>query len=293
MLLLASLSCICNFLVQFADAIIKSFNLSLQVGDAFLLIRDGSLKVRSLIRQNLGFVLSLVKLGIAIILLQLDNKFINELDDLLEASLASTQCNFQEIHTRISALTQSAQHIQGLGCHCLGADRDLQQAGAASWQSLFEQLKSIVIIQDLDGVCQGQQLLTLHFLVCCPLLLLVCTVHIQICEELLALSQVFLGVFQVICHLCNFYAQLPNTGHLGLNGGLEGIDLLVLGRLQFLKSCNCSILISCALCEVSHHFIVHGLQNAHNLSTCWGVTSLCRQERCEHLTVDIAHVHVD
>ena len=99
-----------------------------------------------------------------------------------------------------------------------------------------EELEGVVIVENPDGVGQSQELLTLHLLVCCPLLLLVLVIDVQFGKEFLALLQILLRVIELVAHLGNLDGNLANARHLLLDGLHEGVDFLDASRLQLLCS---------------------------------------------------------
>ena len=99
-----------------------------------------------------------------------------------------------------------------------------------------EELEGVVIVENPDGVGQSQELLTLHLLVCSPLLLLVLVIDVQFGKEFLALLQILLRVIELVAHLGNLDGNLANARHLLLDGLHEGVDFLDASRLQLLCS---------------------------------------------------------
>jgi hypothetical protein len=76
---------------------------------------------------------------------------------------------------------------QGLLTHGISADLDLQEAGC-SWESFLEQLKGIVVVQNVDGVRQGEQLLGLSLADLGPLFLLGGAGLLQLSQELFVVN---------------------------------------------------------------------------------------------------------
>merc|ERR1719503_247028 len=212
-LLLALLGCLSDGLVQGTDAIAKGINLLLQSEDALLGICNGLLQVRDSALSCLLLVLSLVKLSLAVfllafiinlLLLQLSGEIIDELDDLLEAGLLALHCQGNEIKLGVpGSLLGSAQQSKSLVGHVLLGNLLLQEAGG-TWQSLLEELKGIVIVEDLDGVLQGSEFLATHLHVLIEELLLLGAVLLQVLDELLVLQESLTGVAEVVLHLDNF-----------------------------------------------------------------------------------------
>merc|ERR1719506_3683659 len=78
-----------------------------------------------------------------------------------------------------------------------GLARDLHLHEGRRWQGLFKEVQRIIIIQDLDRVCQSQQLISTHLVVGLLLCLLGLAILCDINEELLVSLKVFCSVSQV------------------------------------------------------------------------------------------------
>ena len=63
----------------------------------------------------------------------------------------------------MSAAMNPLEKCKSLLLDSLVADLELHEAGADTWEILLGQFKSVIIVEDLGGLCQRQQLLTLHF----------------------------------------------------------------------------------------------------------------------------------
>ena len=95
-----------------------------------------------------------------------------------------------------------------------------------------EELEGVVIVENPDGVGQSQELLTLHLLVCSPLLLLVLVIDVQFGKEFLALLQILLRVIELVAHLGNLDGNLANARHLLLDGLHEASISLMLAAFN-------------------------------------------------------------
>mmetsp|Transcript_5129 Transcript_5129/g.11414 ORF Transcript_5129/g.11414 Transcript_5129/m.11414 type:complete len:226 (-) Transcript_5129:106-783(-) len=179
----------------------------------------------------------------------------------------------------------------GEGCLALlpRVGRDLHQAWA--WQRLLEQLQGIVIIQDLDSLCDGDHLLASELRDLFPLLLLAIAVLLQIRQKLLVLIQGFLGVLQVMAHFRDLDRQLSTPLCLCLDGLGVGSNLLLLCFHQ----CGCILLglfLRCGdVLQVLLHTILDLLQHTNNLATLWDIALTGRrlQEGHDHVPLGGAH----
>jgi len=70
----------------------------------------------------------------------------------------------------------------------------LHEAGAGTWEGLLEQLKSIIIVEHLDGVCKCKQLLGAKLANFSPLLLFGGAVLLEVCQELLVIKESVFGI---------------------------------------------------------------------------------------------------
>merc|ERR1719203_1400447 len=105
---------------------------------------------------------------------------------------------------------------QGSGPQCGCTHFDLHETGARTWKSFFEQLQCIIVIQNLDRVCQCDQLIGTSFRACLPLRSLRCATTPKLCKKLLIGRQCFLSVTSIVFHLCQGHAKLPLFGELRL-----------------------------------------------------------------------------
>ena len=115
---------------------------------------------------NLGFAPFLLLVILSLIFLELGGDLIDELDDFLETRLATTESHLNQIHTGIGTAAVVLQGVECLVHDCLLGDLDLQETAGTCWESLLEELKCIVIVEELDSVGQCKELLALHLLVC-------------------------------------------------------------------------------------------------------------------------------
>jgi len=107
-------------------------------------------------------------LVVLLLLLQLGDHVVDHLDDLVELALAqclpAAQRGHEELDANLVLLRNRGQHPADLAeralAHGLVADGDLQEAGARAGQGLLEEVEGVVVVEDLDGVGQGDELLT-------------------------------------------------------------------------------------------------------------------------------------
>merc|ERR1719478_652240 len=165
-LLLPQLCRLCHRLVKRLDGVLKRFDLALERRDGPLLICDRLLEIRNVLLQGLLLVICCVELCQAVLLLRVVvrlffreqcNKLVDHLDDLIEAHLLAPQREGQEVEARVVALRGLESGKRPLPNLARGYPH-LQEAGGGGGQRFLKQLERVVVVQDLDGVCQSYEL---------------------------------------------------------------------------------------------------------------------------------------
>merc|ERR1719199_1036504 len=123
-------------------------------------------------------------------------------------------------------------------------DLNLQETAGSTRESLLEKFKSIVVIQDLDGICKCKHFHLHHLLVFGPFFLLRLAIDLQICKELLALLEILLSVLQIILLLSSLHCNLANASSLCFDGLGQSINFLCFcchKAFKFLNGCGLSV----------------------------------------------------
>mmetsp|Transcript_142445 Transcript_142445/g.455317 ORF Transcript_142445/g.455317 Transcript_142445/m.455317 type:complete len:356 (-) Transcript_142445:159-1226(-) len=160
--------------------------------------------------------------------------------------------------------------------HCLLAlgregALNLDEAHACARQRFLEKIQSIVIIEDLDGVRQGNDLLRPHlhlFLVDACLRGTICF-HSR--EEFLVLIQRLGAVAEVVLHLRDLHAKRADPPEFLLDGLRHSGDLLLLGSHQLLVGLDGTRLGGHRLLLLREHLVLDRLQDARDIATLRGV----------------------
>merc|ERR1740115_201297 len=136
----------------------------------------------------------------------------------------------------------------------------------------------IIVVQNLDGVCQCHKLFSPIGLNGIPFLLLRCAGFVHIRKELFVLHQRLLGVFKVICHFCIFDSNGSNSLQLCLDRLVQCRDLLSLSSHQLIVILDGSILSVSSHLEICANFVAHLFQDADDLTSLRCVLLSAREE---------------
>merc|ERR1712070_548033 len=170
----------------------------------------------------------------------------NASSHLREQASASSHDTLNLVNGLVPSATAIVRVGRARGPHCnwsrqpLG-DPFLQEAGSTR-QGLLEELESVVIIEDRDGVLQGGELLVAHLHVLIEKRLLLGAVLLQVLDELLVLQESLTGVTEVVLHLDDLHTKFASALELGLNVLASSLGLLRGGN-------------------VGAHLITHGLED--------------------------------
>mmetsp|Transcript_50375 Transcript_50375/g.107923 ORF Transcript_50375/g.107923 Transcript_50375/m.107923 type:complete len:476 (-) Transcript_50375:133-1560(-) len=293
-------------LVQRFDPCLQSLDLLGQCGDAILRNRDGSLRIGEGMLKALLLVVSQIELCTAVLfllivihllLLQVRHHAINHGDDLLKTGLLAMERHHEELEaaavTSRHTLHCVPRHHQGTHLPRAHAPTPhLHEAGSGSWQSLLEEVKGVVIIQNLDCLCQGGELIGARLHPDVPLRGLCSAALIEICEELFVLKERLLCGREVILHLLDCNAQLADLLGLLLDGSGEGRQLLLLGGHECFVGGDGALLRGSFLREALCHLIAQLLQDSGDLAALRRVfvALLAREEGQETLPVHVGHL---
>mmetsp|Transcript_142456 Transcript_142456/g.455376 ORF Transcript_142456/g.455376 Transcript_142456/m.455376 type:complete len:480 (-) Transcript_142456:425-1864(-) len=282
---LANLGGLCDGLVQLGDALQEGRDLLRRGRDALLRLSDEGLEIRQGSLQGLLLVVRLIELDTAVLLfafiinlffLQGHDELIDHRNNLLEADLLAAQSE----HDDVNAMAALAHlHMPADLCehgHCLLAlgregALNLDEAHACARQRFLEKIQSIVIIEDLDGVRQGNDLLRPHlhlFLVDACLRGTICF-HSR--EEFLVLIQRLGAVAEVVLHLRDLHAKRADPPEFLLDGLRQSRNLLLLGGHQLLVGFDGSRLGGHRLLLLREHLVLDRLQDARDFAVLRGV----------------------
>mmetsp|Transcript_23931 Transcript_23931/g.65209 ORF Transcript_23931/g.65209 Transcript_23931/m.65209 type:complete len:404 (+) Transcript_23931:823-2034(+) len=304
MLGLAVLRCFCDLGVQVLDALFQGCDLIGKSRDCALGVFDGLSQIRCsqvklllgvLVLVQLGFTIRLLLVIACLLLAEQCHHVVNHGNNLLKAHLLPLQGKNQEVQAGVGDLGMGPllgdEGVQRLLPDLPAACPGLKQRRAR--QGLLEDLQGIVIVDNLDGLCDGQELVRAGLLNDLPLLLLLGAVLVKVCQELLVLHQRLCGVIQVLLQGLNLNAGLPVSPQLGLYRLRVALDLLFFGGGHGGVVRLCFVLLCLDRCELLFHRVLHLLQDSDDLPTLRHVSLPLREEGCEHVTVGRAQLHVD
>merc|ERR1719265_1917981 len=283
MLLFALLSGICYRLVQGFDGSCQSRNLLHERADGVsefselgISLSKLSLGGSLLVCSFLDFIFAVRFLLFILLLLlpQKDNHVINHFLHFIKASSRlqlelGSQGVQHKIEVHIFRLScNSSQDRLCLACAgglCVSLLQEPNRLHEGAWESLLEDIKGIVVIQDADGLADRGNLHVAHLGTLCHLLLLGRAITLQSCKEFLSVCSFLICIFKSILGLHHRDSKLSCASHLRLDRLSGHLDFLLLGSFKISISSNCLLLISNRFLEFSLHVVLHGLQNANNL----------------------------
>merc|ERR1719463_667296 len=138
--------------------------------------------------------------------------------------------------------------------------------GLAQREGLLEQVKRVVVVQDLDGLANSGDLLRAHRLALGPLLLLLRALHAEVGQESLRLLHLRRGVLDVVGGRRNGDRELAAPDRLRLDGLRRRGDLRLLRRRELLEARRRRLLGGHCALQVAGHLVLHGLEHAHDLT---------------------------
>mmetsp|Transcript_50378 Transcript_50378/g.107937 ORF Transcript_50378/g.107937 Transcript_50378/m.107937 type:complete len:479 (-) Transcript_50378:133-1569(-) len=296
-------------LVQCLDTCLHGIDICSKCSNAILRTGDGGLCIRERALEALLLVISGVKLHTAVLLLvvvihllllEILHHAINHGSNLLETSLLAVQRHHQEVETAAITSPRAGQSPCGAPCHHQGAHPlragtlapDLHEADAGGRQGLLKELQSVIIVENLNGLGQGGELVGAHLHPLIPLRGLRSAALLELCLELLVLEQRRLCAGEAVLHLLNCNTQLAHLLSLLLDGLDESVHFLLLGGHERLVGSDGSLLRGGGLREALPHLIAQLLQDPGDLPALRGVSValLARKEGKETLPVQIRHL---
>merc|ERR1719353_681981 len=138
--------------------------------------------------------------------------------------------------------------------------------GLAEREGLLEEVKRVVVVQDLDGLANSGDLLRAHRLALGPLLLLQSALRTEVGEERLRLLHLRRGVLDVVGGRRNRDRELAAPDRLRLDGLRRRGDLRLLRRRELLEARRRRLLGRHGALQVAGHLVLHGLEHAHDLA---------------------------
>merc|ERR1719353_556626 len=282
---LARLRSLSDRLVERNDAILQRLDLLLQRRDAALHLLDGHRQTLQLVlqvdllqlrRPELRLAPLLLCVVVLLLLAEQHHHVVDHLEHLVEAHLLALESKLDEaqllrvvlyrgLHRRESILANAS-----LGAHLEKCRRR---------KRLLEQIQRIVIVQDLDRLLDGHELLRarLHPRVVvrtrCRAALL------QLRKELRILAQRFLCVLEVVLQVDNLHRHLAVLLQLHLDRLSRGRNFLLLRSDQRFEISDGSILRLRDVAQLLLHVLQELLQDADDLARTRRVTGLRRSRQ--------------
>merc|ERR1719395_357828 len=268
-----------DLLLQLRDLLRRRGALRRGLLDERLARGDGLLGV-FLLRAALFQVLVAERLRRIVVSLLLLEDFLHTIDHrkhLREVNLLRLQADFKQFELRRVRRTL-ARHR---GNHTANAGDDgrrrslLQQAelprGSGGChrfkgQGLLEEVQRVVIVQDLDRLADGGDLLCANLAALVPLLLLRRALRRQVREERLQVVQLLRCVLDVAGGRHDAHGQLAAALRLRLDRGRGGRDLLLLRVSKLLEARRGLLLVADRAVQVLVHLVLHRLQDPDNLA---------------------------
>merc|ERR1719453_2397114 len=236
-------------LVERNDAILQRLDLVLQRRNAALHLLDGRRQTFQLVlqvdllelrRPELRLAPLLLRIVVLLLLAEQHNHVVHHLDHLVEANLLALKSKLDEaqlLRVLLRRVLNCRERIVAnvaLGSHLQKRRRR---------KRLLEQIQRIVIVQDLDRLLDGHELLRarLH-----PRIVVRTrrrTAFFQLLKELLILALRFLRVFEVVLQVHDLHSHLAVLLRLRLDRLSRGRDLLLLCSHQRFEFGDGSVLI--------------------------------------------------
>merc|ERR1719160_2213636 len=278
-LLLALLRRLSHSLVEGLDLGRERLDLALQRRHRGRHLLDGrregrELVLRLLLRRRALRELLVAELLLRVVIDLLLSEHVDHTVDLLRDlgeinRLARERRRHQAELRRVRAASLHQRHQQALRAHSDRGLRALLQELHAGLhhrrERLLEQVQRIVVVEHLDGLADGRDLLGAHLLALGPIALLLSTLRREVTNEALRLLDFRLRVLEVVFRLDHLDRNFAGALRLGLDGRRRRGDLGRLRRRQLLESGHRSRLVLLRGRQVTLHLLEHSLQHAHDL----------------------------
>merc|ERR1719313_2944595 len=287
-LLLALLRGFRHSLVQRLDVLLQSRDLlgSLLAGrggllDEGLAGRDSALGVRLLGLLGSQVLVAEGLLGVIVLLLLLEDEDhpVNHRQDLGEVHLLRLEAKLNQLElllVRRVLLHEGRQNVASAR-----GDRHsrllLQEAELVrllrQGERLLEEVQSVVVVQDLNGLADGRNLLGTDLAALVPFLLLRRALRRQVREERLRVIQLRRRVLDIVRSRHDGDGKLTAALRLRLDRLPSRSDLRLLRRGQLPEALRGLLLSRNGAAEVLVHLVLHSLQDADDLAALRGVVT--------------------
>merc|ERR1719313_3094577 len=284
-LLLALLRGFRHSLVQRLDVLLQSRDLlgSLLAGRGGLLNerlagRDSALGVLLLVLLGRHVLVAEGLLRVIVLLLLLENEdhAVDHRNHLGEVHLLRLEAELNQLQL---LLVRRVLHEGRQNVASARSDRHrrllLQEAELVrllrQGERLLEEVQSVVVVQDLNGLADGRNLLGADLAALVPFLLLRRALRRQVREERLRVIQLCRRVLDIVRSGHDGDGQLTAALRLRLDRLPSRSDLRLLRRGQLPEALRGLLLSRHGAAEVLVHLVLHGLQDADDLAALRGI----------------------
>merc|ERR1719359_551499 len=280
-LLLALLRGLCDGFVQSLDLLLQLRDLLRRRGalrrgllDERLARRHGLLGVLLLKLALRNVLVTEGLLGVIILLLLLEHLFhaIDHGEHLREVDFLRLQAKLQQLELRLMRRPLRPHRRNHISCSGDDGSRGafLQETELAGrlfeGQRLLEEVKRVVVVQDLDRLANGGDLLRANLAALVPLLLLRRALRRKVREERLQVVQLLRCVLDVAGGRHDAHGQLAAALRLCLDRGRGGRNLLLLRVSKLLEARRGLLLVADRAVQVLVHLVLHRLQDSDDLA---------------------------
>merc|ERR1719316_239598 len=272
---------------RFGNRLVQRFHLLLQtcdlVGQSRALLGhlfdgrrtrlDRLLNLRLLLARRLEFFVAVRLLGIVVFLLLSENldHAVNHRQDLGEVHSLGLQPELDECKLRAvrGALHERRDHVPGAELP-RAAGGLLDEAHVLrrlrEREGLLEEVKRIVVVQDLDRLADRGDLLSAHLLTRGPLLLLQRALGRQFRHEGLRLLHLRRRVLDVVRGGRDGNCEIAAAHGLRLDRLAGSGDLFLLRGGELLEALGSRLLVADGAVEVLVHLVLHSLEHANDFT---------------------------
>merc|ERR1719506_1472144 len=284
--------------VERNNAVLQRLDLVLQRRDAAFHVIDGRRQTLQLVLQVHLLVLRRFELRLAPLLLRIvvllflaeqHDHVVDHLDHLVEAHLLALERKLDEAQLLRVALRRVLHRREGLVAN-VALGTHLKQRRRR--KRLLEQIQRIVIVQDLDRLLDGDELLRARLHPRVVVRTRCRTSLLQLLEELLILAQRFLRILEVVLQVHDLHGHLAVLLRLHLDRLSRGGDFLLLRSDQSFELGNRGVLILRDVAQLLLHVLEQLLQDPDDLARSRSVSGSCRLRRRQELCQRAARVAV-
>merc|ERR1719379_1943758 len=292
-LVLALLGRLRDSLVELLNALLQLGNLRSHRLDRLLGLPDLGRQTldqpRGILRLILGrveFLLAPLLLGVVVLLLhaKLHDHLIDQLDHLGKASLLALESHRDKAELRVfRILLQLLHQCEGFLANVAGAAGHLQQRRGR--ERLLEEVKRVVVVQDLDRLLDCDQLHGTHLDALVVLRRFRGAGLLQLHQKHFIRTKLVLCILEVILQVDDLNGNLASTLGLRLNRFRCSSDLLLLRRNQAVELRNGFVLHLGDVAERALHVLLELLEDAEDLAGSRRVARVRREEGRQRLPV--------